>query len=77
MDSVSIHDAKTHFSKLVHRTEAGESIVISRDGEPVAMLIPYRSSEGQKRKLGILKDRMKIEIDEENWKMTDEELAGR
>lgn len=77
MDSVNIHDAKTHFSKLVHRTEAGESIVISRDGEPVAMLIPYRSSEGQKRKLGILKDRMKIEIDEENWKMTDEELAGR
>ncbi len=77
MDSVSIHDAKTHFSKLVHRTEAGESIVISRDGEPVAMLIPYRSSEGQKRKLGILKDRMKIEIDEEKWKMTDEELAGR
>lgn len=76
MEAVNIHDAKTHFSKLVHRTESGESIVIARDGEPVAMLVPYRKPSQEKRKLGVLKGKGQIIIDEENWKMTDEELLG-
>ena len=37
----NIHDAKTHFSKLVERAEAGEEIVIGRAGKPVAKLVPY------------------------------------
>jgi prevent-host-death family protein len=36
---VNIHEAKTHFSKLVARVEAGEEIVIARDGTPVARLV--------------------------------------
>ena len=36
----NIHEAKTHFSRIVERVERGEEIVISRAGEPVAKLVP-------------------------------------
>lgn len=42
MLTVNIHEAKTHFSKLVARVEAGEEIVIARDGTPVARLVAVR-----------------------------------
>ena len=42
---VNIHEAKTHFSKLVERAESGEAIVIGRAGKPVAMLVPYHGSD--------------------------------
>jgi prevent-host-death family protein len=42
MLTVNMHEAKTQFSKLVARVEAGEEIVIARDGTPVARLIGAR-----------------------------------
>jgi prevent-host-death family protein len=41
-DLVNMHEAKTHFSRLVERVEAGEEIVIGRAGRPVARLVPLR-----------------------------------
>ena len=38
-DIVNIHDAMTHFSRLVERAAAGEEIVIARAGKPVARLV--------------------------------------
>lgn len=40
MASVNIHEAKTHFSRLVERAAAGEEIVIAKNGKPVAKLGP-------------------------------------
>ena len=40
MDTVTIHQAKTHLSKLVARAESGEEVVISRGKQPVAKLVP-------------------------------------
>ena len=37
-DVVNIHEAKTHFSKLIERVLAGEEITIARAGKPVARL---------------------------------------
>ncbi|MHB8766938.1 MAG: type II toxin-antitoxin system Phd/YefM family antitoxin [Deferrisomatales bacterium] len=37
---VNVHEAKTHFSKLLARVEGGEEIVIGRAGTPVAKLVP-------------------------------------
>ncbi|MDP9383800.1 MAG: type II toxin-antitoxin system Phd/YefM family antitoxin [Actinomycetota bacterium] len=37
---INIHEAKTHFSRLVERAESGEEIVIARSGRPVARLVP-------------------------------------
>ena len=40
---VNIHEAKTHFSKLLRRVLAGEEITISRGGKPIAKLIPLET----------------------------------
>jgi len=40
MDSFNVQEAKTHLSRLLARVEAGEEIVISRYGRPVARLVP-------------------------------------
>jgi prevent-host-death family protein len=40
MTRVGMHEAKTHLSKLVERAEAGEDIVIQRNGKVVARLVP-------------------------------------
>ncbi len=35
----NIHEAKTQLSKLISRVTAGEEIIISKNGEPVARLV--------------------------------------
>ncbi len=37
---VNVHEAKTHFSKLLERVALGEEVIIARAGEPVAKLSP-------------------------------------
>lgn len=44
--SVNIHEAKTNFSKLVRRAEAGEEIVVRRGREPVARIVPLERKKG-------------------------------
>lgn len=51
MAIVNIHDAKTHFSKLLRRVAAGEEIIIARAGEPVARLVPADATH-RRRELG-------------------------
>ena len=57
---VNIHEAKTHFSRLVERAEHGERITIARAGVPVAMLIAIEPETRPGRPIGI--DRGKIII---------------
>jgi prevent-host-death family protein len=40
MARVGMHDAKTHLSRLVERAEAGEDVIIQRNGKPVVRLVP-------------------------------------
>ena len=40
MQPVNVHDAKTHFSRLLERVALGEEVVIARSGHPVAKLVP-------------------------------------
>jgi prevent-host-death family protein len=49
---INIHEAKTHFSKLLKKVEAGEEVTIARAGVPVARLIAVKSKFG-KRPIGI------------------------
>jgi prevent-host-death family protein len=41
--SVGVHEAKTHLSRLLDDVEAGEEVVITRNGEPTARLVAVRS----------------------------------
>ena len=55
MGAINIHDAKTHFSRLVDRAAAGEEIIIAKAGKPVARLVPLMPVEKpKKRVLGLL-----------------------
>ena len=45
MAEVSVHDAKTHLSRLLVRVAGGEEIVITRAGRPVARLVAVRGEE--------------------------------
>jgi prevent-host-death family protein len=38
---VNIHEAKTHLSRLLARVAAGEEVIISKAGKPLARLVPY------------------------------------
>jgi prevent-host-death family protein len=40
---VNIHQAKTHFSKLLQRVAGGEEITIARAGVPIARLVRAES----------------------------------
>jgi prevent-host-death family protein len=42
--AINIHQAKTHFSKLLQRVTAGEEITIAKAGVPVARLIPINTA---------------------------------
>jgi prevent-host-death family protein len=56
-DTVNIHNAKTHLSRLVERVEAGEEIVIARGGKPVARLVPL-GLRTRPRQLGTLRGKI-------------------
>ena len=40
MTVYNIHEAKTHFSKLLERVLNGEEVIIAKAGKPVARILP-------------------------------------
>ncbi len=60
MVTVNVHEAKTHLSRLLAQVEAGEEVIIARNGAPVARLVSCRPRG--KRLPGSWKGR--IELDE-------------
>ncbi len=61
MTVFNIHEAKTHFSKLLARVLRGEEVVIAKAGKPVARLLPFSVTETAPRKPG--KDKVVIQPD--------------
>jgi len=62
MHIVNIHDAKTHFSKLIDSVMNGEEIIIAKAGKPAAKLVPITTVKS-KRKPGALKGKIKMAKD--------------
>jgi prevent-host-death family protein len=58
---VNIHEAKTHFSKLLRRVATGEEIIISKAGQPFAKIVPIRTRA--RRRFGM--DRGIFEVPED------------
>ena len=50
MITVGVHEAKTTLSRLLRRAGSGEEVVITRNGEPVARLVPV--GRAGRRQLG-------------------------
>jgi prevent-host-death family protein len=60
---VGMHEAKTKLSQLVERAEAGEEIVIARNGTPVAQLVPVAGRNSMAEVYGIWRGRVRIADD--------------
>ncbi|MBY0521359.1 MAG: type II toxin-antitoxin system prevent-host-death family antitoxin [Sphingomonas sp.] len=74
MAIVSVHEAKTHLSRLIERVLAGEEVIISRNKEPVVRLV--REAPPKKRPLlGAMKGRMD-EVGEEAMAPLPDEYLG-
>ena len=43
MTTFNVHEAKTHFSKLLDRVLKGEEVIIAKAGKPVARILPVVS----------------------------------
>jgi prevent-host-death family protein len=37
---VNVHEAKTHFSRLLEQAHAGQEIIVAKAGKPWARLVP-------------------------------------
>jgi prevent-host-death family protein len=72
METVNIHEAKTHLSRLVEEVAAGAEIVISKNGVPRAKLVPLDSSK--KLKFGVMKGKLRYP-DDFDAPLPDEVLA--
>ena len=78
MVTVNVHEAKTGLSRLLAKVEAGEEVVIARNGTPVARLV--RCTPRGKRQPGMWNGR--VPLDEEVFDdgfffdpLTEDELA--
>lgn len=81
METIGAFQAKTHLSSLLDRVEKGETITITRHGDPVAMLIPV---EEPKKKMtheeiveGFRKLRSMVKPDPEGMTIREMIDAGR
>lgn len=61
METVNIHEAKTHLSRLIEEVASGKEVVIARAGKPVARLVPYLSQP--ERRPGSMKGRLVVPDD--------------
>ena len=60
MSVVNVHEAKTQLSRLLARAEAGEEVVIARNGIPIARLVRYENRPGI-RQFGAMKGQFVVD----------------
>ena len=46
---VNVHEAKTHFSRLLEQAHAGQEIILAKAGKPYARLVPLAPGRGQRQ----------------------------
>ena len=75
----NIHNAKTNLSRLIEQAEAGEEVVIARNGKPAVRLTPVtardtvpRRADGLPSWMGSLRGRISIAADFDAY---DQEIA--
>lgn len=64
METVNIHEAKTHLSRLVERAAQGESFIIAKAGKPMVKVVPLDTAEPKpKRRIGFMKRELAVPDD--------------
>ena len=78
MDAMPVGELKTRFSEVLESVQAGASVQIlyGRAKKPVARIVPLDEGLPAKRRLGLLKNKAKIDIPENfKFKSIDEFLG--
>ena len=73
---LNVHEAKTYLSRYLHKVEEGETIILCRNGLPVAQLIPLPVGKKKRRNIigfGRGMGRVSHEFFDE---LTDEDFPG-
>jgi prevent-host-death family protein len=74
MKTVTVHEAKTHLSRLLAEVEKGREFTICRGSQPVARLAPLRDEPPSRPKVGeVTSERVKYS-DDCFAPLTDEDL---
>lgn len=60
MDQLNIHEVKRHFSRILKRVQAGETIVISSYNRPIAEIRPIAKPLKEPRPIGLCKGEIQI-----------------
>ena len=64
MQTVNIHEAKTHLSRLIERASQGESFIIAKAGKPMVRVTAIEVEPVKKpQRLGFMKGKGKIPDD--------------
>ncbi|CAK0773068.1 Antitoxin [uncultured Gammaproteobacteria bacterium] len=63
MQTINIHQAKTHLSRLVEQAVHGESFVIARAGKPLVKVIAVETSVNTNRRLGFMAGQIAVPED--------------
>jgi prevent-host-death family protein len=71
MKLVNVYEARGQFSKLLDEAEAGEEIIIARNGTPVVRLVPVTPP---KRRLGRWSGQA-ADLSDTEWAASDEAVA--
>ena len=74
MTKLNIHEAKTHLSRYLKKVEQGESILLCKNGDPVAQIIPFPKTE-RRSILGAAKGLGKV-TEKFFEPLTEEDLPG-
>jgi prevent-host-death family protein len=57
---VTVHEAKTHLSRLLEQVERGQEVVVSRGRKPVARIVPVDREARGGRRFGALKGKVVV-----------------
>ena len=60
MSVFNVNEARNQFSRLLARAEAGEEVVIARNGKPIARLVPCGNRPGVRR-FGAMKGKFVVD----------------
>lgn len=64
MQTVNIHEAKTHLSRLVEQAAKGEPFVIAKAGKPLVKVMALHAPEaGQQQRLGFMAGQIAVPED--------------
>jgi prevent-host-death family protein len=64
MQTVNIHEAKTHLSRLVEQAANGEPFIIAKAGKPLVKVMSLNAPEaGQQKRLGFMVGRIAVPDD--------------